>query len=165
MERFGLVSSSVYKSLTVDKKRKSIPENGGHKLDLRLKKVFDDPLEIPSLGKEYSSSIPECDSFFKTHIKCDREEAFAMCEDTIGQSKNSKWFSARKYRISASKARQIAYGRKDETILKYFFNSINDNKYLRYGRTMEPLAKKKYEEVTSKKIVETGLFINPEYSW
>ena len=68
-------------------------------------------------------------------------------------------------RITASKADKIFRATKDVTRIKYF-NGSNSGisgtqqvqiKSLKYGLEMEPLARKKYSEVTKNDVVQVGL--------
>ena len=57
--------------------------------------------------------------------------------------------------------------RKDETRIKYFVNSNNfsGNEATTYGLIMEPLARKKFEEVTDHSVVEVGLIVRPGFDF
>jgi hypothetical protein len=62
-------------------------------------------------------------------------------------------------------AHKISHARKDTTLFKYFFQNIQDNPNLRYGRENEPKALQKYSEVTGNKIHKSGLVIKVDQPW
>jgi hypothetical protein len=106
-----------------------------------------------------------CRKFYTDHILCTDQEKLRIFETTIGQAANKSWYTARKFRVSASKARQRAFARKDDTLFKYFFGSVADSDNLRYGRDTEPIAREEYASVQSEAVVESGLVISRHFPW
>ncbi len=102
-------------------------------------------------------------SFLKENVCVgDRMELFGL---TLGQASNPLWFTERRLRISASRAHQIFSGRKNDTRLKYFFGSSVQTPAVEYGRRMEETARKKFVEVTDKKVLPSGLIVHAKQPW
>jgi hypothetical protein len=98
-------------------------------------------------------------------VNCDGEEKLHIFQTTVGQASNQNWFRARKSRMSASKARQLAFAQKEETLLKYFFGSVVDSDNLRYGRETEPIARDEYANLQSVSVHDSGLVISSSHPW
>ena len=62
-------------------------------------------------------------------------------------------------------AHKIHRGRKIETRLTYFSESIPDLPALKHGRTLEPIARKRFEEIVGCPIFVPGLVIRPAKPW
>ena len=87
-----------------------------------------------------------------------------FCE-TIGQSQNSKWFSHRKFRVTASIARKIAKGTRKDLRVKYFLENLRPTRGMNYGKDMEPIAREQYKVLFKKEVDEAGLIVNPDLPW
>ena len=107
----------------------------------------------------------EAKEFLRAHIEGNDSDRLNTFISTIGQADNPTWFAAKKYRISASKSRQIAYAQKEDTLLKYFAGSAVDSDNLRYGRETEPAARQEYSLVTSNTVHDSGLIIARNFPW
>ena len=164
MEQFGLVQASLYKSITVNKESVKVVHSELSQIACELKKVLFLSKANMNTGDLHPVNENN-DNFFKLNILCDTEQAIDIFINTIGQSTTKEWFTARKFRISASKAHLIANARKKETCLKYFFEGSFDSTNLRYGRDMEPIAREKYRELTKNEIFQSGLVVQKEKPW
>jgi putative phage-type endonuclease len=160
LKQFGLTNSSLYKSLTVEKAQILSEETVLPQCDEAIKEIFFHPSDV-ILG----SNSAHLSNFYMNNVHCSSQIAFDLFLSTFGQSKNKNWFSARKTRISASKAHLIANARKVETQLKYFFTNTVDNEHLRYGRETEAQAKIKYTGITRNDIHECGVVISTSHPW
>jgi len=125
-----------------------------------LRKVFDsNPISICELPQSKSE-------FYNSFVASSEVECFQIFKRTLGQSSNPEWFKSRKYRISASKAHSIGNARKSETILKYFFGSVMDNKNLMCGREIEDAARKKYAEMVGvSRVLFSGNVVSKVKPW
>ena len=97
-------------------------------------------------------------------------------EETIGQTRNHKWYEARKGRLTASKFYEICHTRNiNKLCLRYRSqngeeNSAVDNvPAIKYGIDMEPyifeyitLYRDYFKQVENQVVTECGLFIHPE---
>ncbi len=111
---------------------------------------------VPAVGHE---------KIYTEMVKVTSEEALMIFAETRQQSLCSKWYKMRKYRISASKAHQIAHARKEETCLQYFKTFAVENANMRNGREMEGRAKVKYSQMTGYELIDCGLLIKPSQPW
>jgi hypothetical protein len=59
----------------------------------------------------------------------------------------------------------MIHARKDSTLLRYFSASGFDHPNLQYGRAMEPLARKKFEDVICIQVLKCGLVIKRSQPW
>jgi putative phage-type endonuclease len=160
LKQFGLTNSSLFKSLTIEKAQNSSAETVLPQCDDAIRNIF-----FHSFNVTYGSNPSYTSKFYDTKVYCSSQVAFDLFLRTFGQAKNKNWFSARKTRISASKAHLIANARKVETQLKYFFTNTVDNEHLRYGRETEAQAKIKYKDITGNEIHESGVVISTSHSW
>jgi len=126
LKQFGLTNSSLFKSLTIEKAQNSSEETVLPQCDDTIRDIF-----FHSFDVTYGSDPSYTSDFYETKVYCSSQVAFDLFLNTFGQAKNKNWFSARKTRISASKAHLIANARKVETQLKYFFTNTVDNEHLR----------------------------------
>ena len=98
--------------------------------------------------------------YYEENILLNGEQAAKLCNLTIEQN-NCHWISARKCRITASEAYKIYRARTPHTRLNYFMG--NDSSLplenFKYGHEMEPLALKKYNEVTKNEVIKAGLVV------
>ncbi len=109
---------------------------------------------------------PSCQNeVYKTKIVCSAEKKMDIFRETLGQSTKKKWFEERAVRISSSVAHAIFRARTEETCLRHFMAPVFDNSSVRYGRKMEPVAKKKYQEVTGFKVHDSGLVVRQDKPW
>ena len=164
MEKFGLVQASLYKSITVNKEITEVLHNKPLQIESELKKV----LFVNDILLSNYRMLPVNEKnadFYNRNVYCDTESAVEIFLTTLGQSASKEWFTARKFRISASKAHLIANARKRETCLKYFFEGSFDSSNLRYGRDMEPVAREKYKELTKNVIFQSGLVVLKNKPW
>ncbi|TRY75895.1 hypothetical protein TCAL_14166 [Tigriopus californicus] len=165
LERFDLSYASLYKSLVIKPKHDTFVVEE-EELDARIVMLFDNPTEIPALQQRDLTLLePAHRQFYNEKVFCDHEMIIEICQESIGQSNKKLWYLERKFRISSSKAKQLKGARKPETLLKYFFQSLADNKNFRYGRETEAKARSKYKEVTGNDVHEVGLMIHPKYPW
>lgn len=165
LKMFELSDSSIFKSLSSDK---IILVDGTEtrRLDFRVERLFDNPKVIDTLPELCELCLePSHLAFFMKFINCNRDSCVSLCNDTVGQSTKKSWFEARKYRLSASKAKQIYCARKPKTVGRYFFQTLSDNSNLRYGRKTEKIAKEKYMEIIGQIVEEVGVFVHSNYSW
>lgn len=85
--------------------------------------------------------------------------------ETIEQNQSRKWLELRRNLLTASNFGQVISLRPDtgcEGILKYMlYSSDLDTRAMEYGREHEQGAKKELELVLGVKIMECGLFIDP----
>jgi putative phage-type endonuclease len=164
---FGLTESSLYKSLTADlttvvPQQEEVP----HMVVPRVAEIFSTGGPTRSRGgDERIFKTEDFARFYKQYIECTDQEKLDIFTATIGQATKKSWFIARKCRISASKARSIAFARSDDTLFRYFFDSAPDNENFRYGREMEPKAKEEYSNVNSVVVHESGLVICRHFPW
>jgi len=68
-------------------------------------------------------------------------------------------------RVTASKVQKILRARNPTTRLKYFRESSIEVPSLKYGRSAEERARKRFEEVTNRTVIECGLIVKPEQPW
>ena len=165
LEEYGLSSSSLFKSLTA--KVPSQPADDAATLeeekDLHpsILQIFLGSRQVCGTGR---LPVKEEEASFYSH-KILSSSADDIFRGTLGQSKMRRWYSERAVRISASVGHSIAHARTPDSCLKYFMEPVLDNRNLRYGRMMEPVARKKYEEVTSYKTHDAGLVVKSEERW
>lgn len=167
LAKFGLTESSLYKSLTVDSSRNETPEVEPQtpEIEPQIAKIFSVGGLQRQDGQKTWNLSEECAQFYEEKIKCSDEDKLKIYVETIGQATKKSWFVARKYRVSASKARSLAFARSDETLFRYFFDSTPDNENLRYGREMEPKAREEYSSMKSVVVCEPGLIISRHFPW
>ena len=88
----------------------------------------------------------------------------------MGQFKK-KWFYERKYRLSASTIRRIAFAQRDETLHNYFEGSSKvEGENIRYGQETEATALEEYKAMREEAgdvftVYESGLVICRHYPW
>jgi len=87
-------------------------------------------------------------------------------KDTRGQSDTQIWFKERKTRLTASRYGQICKMRSNtsckSTVYNILYGTEPYTKSLEYGRNMEANARQKFEEITTKEVIECDLIIDPE---
>lgn len=167
LEKFNLTNASLFKSLTATPDQN---ENSTNLLDDDdavpdfIERMFNQV--VPYFDEPRSFSLTEpAHKFFVENVQCTPSQALNIFKSTFGQSKNPTWFTERKPRISASVAHQISRARTNETRLQYFFGSVVDHPNFRYGREMEPLAFKKYTEITNNVVNKSGLIVRSDVPW
>jgi hypothetical protein len=141
--------------------------------------VDDDPLH-PALVKMFDEAeivlmsdggatdyelSPQLLLFYMDQIEVEESSFEAICQLTMGQSECPDWYLQRKLRISASRANKIHRAKKNETRMRYFFESGIDHPNLSYGREMEDIARRKYMELTGYETVQCGLVVSKNYHW
>ena len=108
MEKIGLTSCSLYKTLSAD--TTEIPQPWYQQpiqVHPQIRAMF-----LNSKGPQrHKATMPTGDlaEFYFENIICDDEERLAIFTRTMGQSLNPQWFRDRKNRVSASKSRQGSY--------------------------------------------------------
>jgi putative phage-type endonuclease len=165
LKKFGLTESSLFKCLTADL-TKELPEVPLQQVPVhpRICAIF----HSGGLKNRFLNDVlmdEDVAQFYAENIACSDDEKEHIFKDTLGQSTNKNWFKARQYRVSASKARQLGFAKKDNTLLKYFFNAVMDNDNLRYGRETEPVAREEYSNSMSVEVLEPGLVVSRHYPW
>ncbi len=161
----GLTKSSIYKSLTCDKHTvddvdSTLEEQPA--LGQDLCQLFDKDQGFPL--EEYSLT-EEQQQLFVSKVQVDVSTAKEICRRTVGQSKKREWYIQRKLRISASRAHKIWRAREEKTLISYFRDTLIDNVDLKYGRRMEVIARKKYENITEYSVTEVGLVVKESHPW
>lgn len=167
LEKFGLTGASIFKTLTVLKNVNPEPVPSPistEDIPLPIKKIFfQQPLTHKI--KPPQKMEEKCATFYNRYVKCSSDSRLEIFQSSIGQFSNLNWFQSRKYRVSASKARKIAFARKDETLLRSFYDSAVDCFNLRYGREMESIARAKFTELNAITVYESGLVVSQEFPW
>ena len=103
---------------------------------------------------------------YERHVQVSPQVASDICMKTTSQSSSASWKRFREIRITSSRAHSIWRGRKKETRYSHFVSTPSGNiPALKYGRDMEDIARRKYEEITGKSVFVPGLVIKPEKSW
>ena len=92
---------------------------------------------------------------------------FIYFRKTLKQSSNQTWYEARKVRITASRGYKIwraltARSRWTHLRPKLTGSAITN---VEYGTAMEPVARKKFTEVTGYTVLECGLVVKEGQSW
>lgn len=122
--------------------------------------------------------VKEFSNYF-SNMTISKEECDSIEMNTRGQAGNSLWNLQRQGRITSSIFGYV-YFRKETTppaglIKRIFQYSEFDNKYVRWGRTHEPAARRMYEKYIMKTqdrqsllkgkvcVQQCGLIINPVY--
>ena len=98
--------------------------------------------------------------FYTENILLSKDQAIKLCNLTIQQN-NSQWYSARNCRITASVAQKIVRARTPHTRLSHFTGNQSSLplENFKYGHEMEPVAIKKYEEVTKNEVIKSGFVV------
>jgi putative phage-type endonuclease len=157
-----LSNCSLFKSLTADLQGQSaLAEEDEVVVHSRIQEIFFNGGE----KRSQRPISPTCKAFYEKHIACSDSDRFDIFKNTLGQANSKDWFIARKFRVSASKARSIAFAKKEETLFKYFFDSAPESDNLRYGRETEPRAKEEYCSTQQKTVEDSGLVICRHYPW
>ncbi len=170
---FGLTSSSLYKSLNAEKEGEEAELTAAaaaaeattteEPVPVKVKELFYNEIIVP--GENSKPQEGNMMVFYDKFVKISSENAVALFKKTLKQALCSEWYKERKFRISASKAHQIANARKEDTCLKYFESYAMENVNLRYGRDTEPLAKEKYQEISRNTVLPSGLVVKPCQPW
>ncbi len=160
LELFGLTDSALFKTLTAEPAEVDAAPTGQVLSVGLLSFLRRDIFTIPGVLAE-----KEKNPLYLQEVKCSEEERENIFRDTTMQAGCKRWFQERKCRISASKAHRISRARKEETCMRYFIGTDKDNENFKYGRHQEPLAKKKYEEVTGNSVQEAGLLVKKNQPW
>ena len=118
------------------------------------------------LGK-IDLALPQVEgNFYENNLKINIEEAKYLCKNTQKQGNSGAWFDGRKNRITASKAHTILRSRTSSTRLRNWTSTPPEGlPGLKYGREMESLARKKYEEFNTCEVHQLGLVLNPSQPW
>lgn len=124
---------------------------------------------------DYGMAEPLIDSYSQKEIEekktnfletLSRSNFSQIEKDTRGQSNTHIWFKERKTRLTASRYGQICKMRSNtsckNTVYNILYGTEPYTKSLEYGRNMEANARQKFEEITTKKVIECGLVIDPE---
>ncbi len=165
LEQFGLTDSCLFKSLTSSREEAEPegPPRAAVKLLPEMAAVLQYEVIIVCANLRPKSASEK--EIYDNFVRCREEEATEkIFVSTVGQSQNKEWFKQRKYRISASKGHRIAKAR-PENRLKYFVGFQGDHSNLRYGREMEPIAVKKYEEITRNSVYQSGVIVKGLQPW
>lgn len=92
--------------------------------------------------------------------------------DTRDQSSSSRWFAERRNRITASDFGKICKMRPTTSCRNTVFNKLynsSSNVYeplpCKYGKEMEPLAIKYFENKICVQVTRCGLFIDNDYAY
>lgn len=88
--------------------------------------------------------------------------------ETRNQSKSDIWYNERRIRLTASRFGQICKMRPNTSCKNLVYSilyasNILYSKSLEYGKEMEAIARKKFEEVIKIKVYDSGLVIDPEF--
>ena len=162
LEKVGLTSCSLYKSLTVD--TTEVPQPIQVQVQPEICAMF-----FAEGLQKGTVRAPETegnlDGFFFSNVICDDEERLSIFKKTMGQSVNLEWFREKKNRLSASVSRQLAFARTPETLKRHYFRAPFDTENLRYGRMTEPKAKEAYSKKYGKVVHESGLVVSQNYPW
>ena len=88
---------------------------------------------------------------------------------TQQQAENKLWHSERQWRLTASKFGEIckATDLRDVNLLcESIFNPPELNNFaVNHGKTYEPIAIKKFEELNNLKVEKCGIFVNPKFPY
>ena len=106
-----------------------------------------------------------CKQFYEEKVTGTDESRYDIFKNTRGQASNPAWFVARTNRVSASKARKVAFARDKSKSWEYFFGLPFDHENLCYGRETEPEARAKYAAKIGTVVHESGLFICRHFPW
>lgn len=163
-EKFGLQSSSMAKSLRVEREMVTAD------VEMELEENIEEDIRSLFLSPRPESSEfiirPETSAFYDANIVRSADDCFDIFNRTKGQAENPDWFRERKFRISASNALRIANARKEETTKSYFFGRSIECKNLNYGRAMEVPAKAKFAEKNKDvELIDCGVVIHPTLNW
>ena len=172
MEAAGNTSSPLYKILKNREEiaRKSLAEAAKKKEEEKTQNV----LPTWFFQKVFENSVSDLDfnltgdlkNNFDNHIRVTPKRASEICLETLSQSTNASWKKHREIRITSSRAHSIYRARSEKTRYEHFTSSpAGTIPALKYGIDMEPVARKKYEEVSGHEIFVPGLVIKPEKAW
>ena len=108
-------------------------------------------------------------AFYLKHVLIGRDKIVKLCCDTMEQSQCDKWFDARYVRISASKNAHTIKSRCkkpiDTIVTEMLYPKQIDTPSLRYGRTQEPNARLKYEELYECNVKKVGVIVSESQPW
>lgn len=172
-KKHGLTSSGMYKLLTVPPQ----PEKNEQQPDIQLYRIpqwvtdlfYRSDFSKPDYKFRKELIKPEDLNFFLENIDIPTKEASVMLfVNTIGQSSNPEWLRQRKFRVTASISHSIFRARSDKNRMMYFLSNSGSASgksclaAINYGREMETEARKKFEEISGKKIHESGLVVRSD---
>jgi len=109
-----------------------------------------------------SSSASAAEIAYKQIFSCDPKKIF---NETKQQAESETWHNIRKQRITASTAHRILHARQPSTALSYFNPKPFTSASVEYGKQMESLALKKYQEVTSAQLMPSGVVVSATEPW
>lgn len=146
------------------KRRKLFPEIRKNKI-----KRSDGP------DSDYGMAEPLIDSFSPKEIEekktkfletLNRSNFLQIEKETRGQCDAQNWYKERRTRLTASRYGQICKMRSNtsckNTVYNILYGTEPHTKSLQYGRDMEANARQKFEHITSKKVIECGLVVDPD---
>ena len=178
LKKHNLTSSSMYKSVKVDKTAVQTVTEERKEVHPMIIEMLGKKLQMittPDFPKKLWVSVPpNYQTFYMSSIDLMPGEAEKIFKETLGQSVNKRWYEERANRITASTAHRIAKANKSDTRIVYMYPELakekkrkisHNHKNFRYGRDMEPKARAAYEEIYNAKVHEAGLVVCPEQPW
>ena len=113
-------------------------------------------------SEEYSDKFK---SYFES-LSVTEDECADIEKNTRGQAKNKLWKRARHGRLTSSNFGLVCKRKKDsydgalKTVMDY---SHFENEYVKWGRSHEPAARRKYTLQTKQTVSTCGLYVNKDY--
>lgn len=111
---------------------------------------------------------PELIRFYENHIEVTLQQSIEIANSNQG---NSQWFSERKKRLTASKARsQYSYyanpnANWDKRYKELYHSTFTGNEDTLRGLRCEDPAREIYEDMFKCQVVQSGLLVRPELPW
>ena len=118
-----------------------------------------------------TTSATTPDEFYKRNVVLTVEGAAALELETRGQSKTNAWFLARRVRVTASLAKDIAARRKKDftsLVRRHLSCQFKGNKATLYGQQFEKVALHCFVrslEATNVEVMESGLVVDSSEPW
>lgn len=111
---------------------------------------------------------PELITFYQNYVKVTLQQSVEIASGSQG---NNQWFSERKKRLTALRARsQYSYyvnpnANWDKRYKDLYHSTFTGNEDTLRGLRCEDLARETYENMFKCKLIKSGLLIRPELAW